>query len=261
MNKIKILSWNINGIRAGIKKGFLDSMSIINPDIICIQETKAHPEQVEQILREYKYQYWNSAEKKGYSGTAIFSKVKPLQVIYGMKDYIGDNEGRLITLEFDKYYLSTVYTPNSKRDLSRLDYRYNDWDPAFLQYMKSLEKNKPVIFCGDLNVAHNEIDLANPKTNSTRANFPGNAGFTDKERERFGDIIKADFLDSFRLFNQNSGHYTWWSYMRQARDRNIGWRIDYFCTSKDLKKNLLSSTILPDIMGSDHAPIVLEARL
>ena len=154
-----------------------------------------------------------------------------------------------------------MYTPNSKRDLSRLDYRYNDWDPAFLQYMKSLEKNKPVIFCGDLNVAHNEIDLANPKTNSTRANFSGNAGFTDKERERFGDIIKADFLDSFRLFNQNSGHYTWWSYMRQARDRNIGWRIDYFCTSKDLKKNLLSSTILPDIMGSDHAPILLEARL
>jgi len=261
MNKVKILSWNINGIRAGIKKGFLDSMSIVNPDIICIQETKAHPDQVEEILSEYKYKYWNSAEKKGYSGTAIFSKIKPLQAIYGMQDYIGDNEGRLITLEFDKYYLSTVYTPNSKRDLSRLNYRYNDWDPAFLKYMKSLEKNKSVIFCGDLNVAHNEIDLANPKTNSTRANFPGNAGFTDKERERFGDIIKADFLDSFRLFTQNSGHYTWWSYMRQARDRNIGWRIDYFCISKDLKKKLLSSNILPDIMGSDHAPIVLEVNL
>jgi len=258
MNKIKILSWNINGIRAGIKKGFLDSMKLIAPDIICIQETKAHPEQVEEILSQYKYKYWNSAEKKGYSGTAIFSKIEPSQVFYGMDKYLGDNEGRIITLEFKDYYLATVYTPNSKRDLSRLDYRYNQWDPAFLEYMKFLEKNKPVIFCGDLNVAHNEIDLANPKTNKTRKSHPGNAGFTDQERERFNDIVQSEFIDTFRFFNKDEGHYTWWSYMRQARERNIGWRIDYFCVSNILKNNLLSSIIMPNIMGSDHAPIVLE---
>ena len=261
MKKIKILSWNINGIRAGIKKGFVESMTLINPDIICIQETKAHPDQVEEILKNYQYKYWNSANKKGYSGTAIFSKIKPIEVYYGMEDYILDNEGRLITLEFDKYYLATVYTPNSKRDLSRLNYRYKDWDPAFLKYMKVLEGKKPVIFCGDLNVAHNEIDLANPKTNRTRKKFPGNAGFTDEERERFSDIIKSNFLDTFRLFNDKTGHYTWWSYMRQARERNIGWRIDYFCISKCLQPNLVSSQILPDIMGSDHAPIILEVNL
>ena len=258
MNKIKIVSWNINGIRAGIKKGFLESMDKVNPDIICIQETKAHPDQVEKILDSYPYQYWNSADKKGYSGTAIFSKIKPVNVFYGMDKYIDDNEGRLITLELDSYYLITVYTPNSKRDLSRLSYRYNDWDPAFLNYMQALEKDKPVIFCGDLNVAHTEIDLANPKSNKTGKTFPGNAGFTDKERERFDDIMRADFIDTFREFNDDSGHYTWWSYMRQARERNIGWRIDYFCVSKTLQKQLISSSILPEVMGSDHAPIVLE---
>ena len=261
MKKNKILSWNINGIRAGIKKGFLESMNLIKPDIICIQETKAHPDQVDDMLSEYQYQYWNSADKKGYSGTAIFSKIEPLNITYGMDEYISDNEGRLITLEFKEYYLVTVYTPNSKRDLSRLDYRYNDWDPAFLKYMKALEENKPVIFCGDLNVAHTEIDLANPKTNRTGKTFPGNAGFTNQERERFEDIIRSGFLDTFREFNNDSGHYTWWSYMRQARERNIGWRIDYFCTSKALQKKLVSSKILPDVMGSDHAPIILEINL
>ena len=261
MQKIKILSWNINGIRAGIKKGFIESMHVVNPDIICIQETKAHPDQVDQILDEYKYKYWNSADKKGYSGTAIFSKIEPLKITYGMEQYIPDNEGRLITLEFDQYYLSTVYTPNSKRDLSRLNYRHNDWDPAFLKYMIGLDKDKPVIFCGDLNVAHHEIDLANPKTNRARKNFLGNAGFTNQERERFSDIIESNFIDTFRLFNNETGHYTWWSYMRQARERNIGWRIDYFCISKILQSNLLSSQILPDIMGSDHAPIILEVTL
>ena len=261
MKKIKILSWNINGIRAGIKKGFLDSMASIDPDIICIQETKAHPDQVEEMLLEHKYKYWNSAEKKGYSGTAIFSKIEPLNIAYGMDEYISDNEGRLITLEFKSYYLLTVYTPNSKRDLSRLNYRYKDWDPAFLKYIKQLETNKPVIFCGDLNVAHTEIDLANPKSNRTGKVFPGNAGFTDKERERFNDIIKSNFIDTFRQFNHDSGHYTWWSYMHQARDRNIGWRIDYFCTSKSLQGTIVSSRILPEIMGSDHAPIILEMSL
>tara|TARA_Y100001970_G_C14039462_1_gene752901 strand:+ start:66 stop:851 length:786 start_codon:yes stop_codon:yes gene_type:complete len=258
MNNTKILSWNINGIRAGIKKGFIESMESINPDIICIQETKASCHQVEPILSDYKYQYWNSAEKKGYSGTAIFSKIEPINVACGIDEYIDDNEGRVITLEFNNYYLVTVYTPNSKRDLSRLDYRYNNWDPSFLKYVKNLEKYKPVVFCGDLNVAHNEIDLANPKTNKTKNSFPGNAGFTNKERERFNDIVNADFIDTFRFFNDQPEHYTWWSYMRQARDRNIGWRIDYFCVSISLKKQLISSTILPDIMGSDHAPILLE---
>ena len=258
MNNTKILSWNINGIRAGVKKGFIESMQSINPHIICIQETKASCEQVEPMLGDYKYQYWNSAEKKGYSGTAIFSKIEPIDITYGIDEYIDDNEGRVITLEFNNYYLVTVYTPNAKRDLSRLEYRYNNWDPAFLQYVKSLEKDKPVIFCGDLNVAHKEIDLKNPKTNKTRNNFPGNAGFTDRERERFNDIVDADFIDTFRFLNDSPDNYTWWSYMRQARDRNIGWRIDYFCISNSLKKQLISSKILPEIMGSDHAPILLE---
>jgi len=257
-NNIKIISWNINGIRAGIKKGFVDSMNVQNPDIICIQETKAYSHQVEDILPEYKYKYWNSADKKGYSGTAIFSKIKPLNTIYGIDEYISDNEGRVITLEFNNYYLVTVYTPNSKRDLTRLDYRYNNWDPSFLNHVKQIEKKKPVIFCGDLNVAHKEIDLANAYPNKTRKNFPGNAGFTDKERQRFDDIINAGLIDTFRLFNPDGGHYTWWSYMRQARERNIGWRIDYFCVSNILMKNIKSSLIFNEIAGSDHAPIVLE---
>jgi len=261
MSKIKLLSWNVNGIRACIKKGFLGSMEALNPDIICLQETKAHPEQVEAILSEYNYQYWNSADKKGYSGTAIFSKIKPINVMLGIDDYIEDNEGRVITLEFETYYLITVYTPNSKRDLSRLDYRYNEWDPAFLKYIKNLEKNKPVIFCGDLNVAHKEIDLANPKSNKTKNKFPGNAGFTNQERERFDDIINSDLIDTFRLFNNNGENYTWWSYMRQARDRNIGWRIDYFCISSSLKDKAISASIFNEIMGSDHAPITLEINL
>jgi len=261
MNKIKILSWNVNGIRACIKKGFVDSMEHIEPDIICLQETKAHQSQVDEILPEYQYKYWNSAEKKGYSGTAIFSKIEPLNIIYGIEKYIQDIEGRVITLEFNNYYLVTVYTPNSKRDLSRLDYRYNEWDPAFLQYIKNLEKYKPVVFCGDLNVAYKEIDLTNPATNKTKNSFPGNAGFTDKERERFNDIVDAKLIDTFRFFNQEEEHYTWWSYMRQARERNIGWRIDYFCVSNILKNKLISSVIFNKIMGSDHAPVLLEIKI
>jgi exodeoxyribonuclease-3 len=255
---MKIISWNVNGIRAVLKKGFLDFMDEHDPDIICIQETKAHKEQVELELDKYPYKYWNSAEKKGYSSTAIFSKHKPINVINDMGIEKHDNEGRIITLEFKDYYLVTVYTPNSKRDLSRLPYRQNEWDVDFLSYMKSLEENKPVIFCGDLNVAHKEEDLANPSSNKTTKSRPGNAGFTDEEREGFDNIINAGFIDTFREFHKGNGHYTWWSYMGGARARNVGWRIDYFCISPSLKSIMTDSSILPEVMGSDHCPIVLN---
>ena len=249
---MKIISWNVNGIRAVIKKGFYDFMIDTNPDIICIQETKAHPEQVDLDLGDYPYQYWNSAEKKGYSGTAIFSKIEPLNIKYGIGIKKHDNEGRVIAAEFKDYYLVTVYTPNSKRELLRLDYRQKEWDVDFLKYLKILEKVKPVIFCGDLNVAHKEIDLKNPSTNHR------NAGFTDEERAGFDNYIDAGFIDTFREFEKGEGHYTWWSYMFQARTRNIGWRIDYFCVSKILMKSVKQSYILKDVMGSDHAPVVIE---
>ena len=255
---MKIISWNVNGIRAVIKKGFLDFMDEYDPDIICIQETKAHKEQVELELYKYPYKYWNSAEKKGYSSTAIFSKVKPLAVTNDMDIAKHDNEGRVITLEFKDYYLVTVYTPNSKRDLSRLPYRHNEWDVDFLNFLKSLEENKPVIFCGDLNVAHTELDLANPGSNKTTKSRPGNAGFTDEERASFDKILDAGFIDTFREFHEGNGHYSWWSYMAGARDRNVGWRIDYFCISNSLKSNMTNAYILPQVMGSDHCPVVLE---
>lgn len=255
---MKIISWNVNGIRAVLKKGFLDFMDDHDPDIICIQETKAHKEQVELELDKYPYKYWNSAEKKGYSSTAIFSKHKPIDVIYDMDIEKHDNEGRVITLEFKDYYLVTVYTPNSKRDLSRLPYRQHEWDVDFLKYMKTLEAAKPVIFCGDLNVAHTEEDLANPGSNKTTKSRPGNAGFTDEEREGFDNIINAGFIDTFREFHEGNGHYTWWSYMGGARARNVGWRIDYFCISPSLKSMMKNSYILPEVMGSDHCPIVLD---
>ena len=250
---MKFISWNVNGIRAVIKKGFYDFMDEYNPDIICIQETKAHKEQVDLKLPNYPYQYWNSAVKKGYSSTAIFSKKKPLNIINDMGIEEHDQEGRIITLEFEKYYLVTVYTPNSKRELLRLDYR-KIWDKDFLAYMKKLEKVKPVIFCGDLNVAHTEIDLKNPKTNHF------NPGFTDEERSGFTNIVNNGFIDTFREFNKEGGHYTWWSYMFQARAKDIGWRIDYFCISESLKSKLKDSYILKDVMGSDHAPIVMEFK-
>jgi len=254
----KLISWNVNGIRAAIKKGFLDFIEKYNPDILCMQETKARPEQVELDLPQYPYKYWNWAEKKGYSGTAIFSKIKPLEIIYNLDISKHDSEGRVITLEYQEYYLVNVYTPNSKRELTRLPYRYNEWDPDFLNFVCSLEKTKPVIFCGDLNVAHTEIDLANPKTNKTTKSSPGNAGFTDEEREGFDNIIIRGFVDTFREFNSASGNYSWWSYRVNARERNIGWRIDYFCLSSQLRKQLHNSIILPDVMGSDHAPILME---
>ena len=248
---MKFISWNVNGIRAVLKKGFMDFLEQENPDIICLQETKAHKEQVDINLEGYPFDYWNSAIKKGYSGTAIFSKKKPLNVIYDMDIEVHDQEGRVITLEFEDYYLVTVYTPNSKRELLRLEYR-QEWDKDFLNFLKELEKKKPVIFCGDLNVAHKEIDLKNPKTNRR------NPGFTDEERASFDNIVDSGFTDTFREFNSEGGHYTWWSYMFQARKKDIGWRIDYFCVSENLKSKLKDAYILKDVLGSDHAPIALE---
>ena len=248
---MKIISWNVNGIRAAIKKGFYDFVKKSNPDIICLQETKANKEQVELILPDYPYQYWNSADKKGYSGTAIFSKIEPLNVKDGIGIEHHDNEGRVITLEFETYFLITVYTPNSKRELLRLEYRI-EWDNDFLNYVRELDKIKPVIFCGDLNVAHTELDLRRPKNNHS------NPGFTDEERQGFTNIVDTGFIDTFREFTKEGGHYTWWSYMFQARLKDIGWRIDYFCISERIKKKLKNSTILKDIMGSDHCPVMIE---
>jgi len=250
---MKFISWNVNGIRAVIKKGFYDFVNEHNPDILCIQETKAHKEQVDLQLENYPYKYWNSAVKKGYSSTAIFSKIKPIDVVNDMGIEEHDSEGRLITMELDQYYLVTVYTPNSKRELLRLEYR-TKWDKDFLKFIKKLEEKKPVIFCGDLNVAHKEIDLKNPKTNHF------NPGFTDEERNGFSNIISNGFIDTFREFEKGEDHYTWWSYMFQARKRNIGWRIDYFCISGSLKSKLVNSYILKDVLGSDHAPVVMEIK-
>ena len=254
----KFISWNVNGIRAAIRKGFIDFVDEYKPDILCIQETKAHREQVELELPQFPYQYWNSAIRKGYSGTAVFSRIKPLNVEYGMDIAKHDMEGRVITLEFQNYYIVTVYTPNVKRDLTRLSYRYKEWDPDFLDFVCSLEKLKPVIFCGDLNVAHKEIDLANPKTNKTTKSSPGNAGFTDEERQGFDNIVNLGFIDTFREFHTDNGHYSWWSYRANVRDRNIGWRIDYFCLSPQLRSSLQNAAIFSKVMGSDHAPVLME---
>ena len=248
---MKFISWNVNGLRAVIKKGFYDFADEYKPDVLCLQEIKANKEQVDLEFDQYPYQYWNSAIKKGYSGTAIFSKIKPINEIYGIGIEEHDQEGRVIALEFEKYFLVTVYTPNSKRELLRLDYRQK-WDLDFLTFVKNLERKKPVIFCGDLNVAHKEIDLKNPKTNRQ------NPGFTDEERGNFDNIIDAGFIDTFREFNSEGGHYSWWSYMFQARKKDIGWRIDYFCISEPLKSNLKKAYILKDVLGSDHAPVVME---
>lgn len=247
---LKLISWNVNGLRSVLKKGFLDFVKKENPDILCLQETKCCSEDVSLELPEYE-QYWNTAEKKGYSGTAVFTKVKPLSEAYGLGIGKHDREGRVITLEFGDFYLINVYTPNSKRELERLDYRTKEWDVDFLKYAKSLEKKKPVVFCGDLNVAHTEIDLKNPKSNVK------NHGFTPEERAGFDNIVKEGFLDTFREFTKEGGHYTWWSPMFNARAKNVGWRIDYFCISKSLRPRLLGSSILCDIMGSDHCPVII----
>lgn len=249
---MKIISWNVNGIRSILKKGFIEFIKGQNPDIICLQETKATPEQVDLDLSEYPHKLWDSATKKGYAGTAVFLKIPPLSNRTGIGIEKHDKEGRLITVELSGAFLVNVYVPNAQRGLERLDYRAKEWDRDFLAYLKSLEKRKPVIACGDFNVAHKEIDLANPKANA------GNAGFTPEERAGFDNIIDAGFIDTFREFTKEGGHYTWWSFMGRAREKNVGWRIDYFIISPELRPALKKSYILPEIMGSDHAPVVLE---
>ena len=246
----KMISWNVNGLRAIYKKGFVDIFNEINADIFCIQETKLQEGQIDLSFPGYEI-YWNYAEKKGYSGTAIFTKIKPISVTNGIGIEEHDKEGRVITLEFEEYYLVTVYTPNSQTELKRLDYRMK-WEKDFKAYIKELEKKKPVIICGDLNVAHKEIDLKNPKTNRK------NAGFTDEEREKFTELLNDGFIDTFRYFYPNEeGKYSWWSYRFSARKKNAGWRIDYFLVSEALKDKLKSADILSDIMGSDHCPVEL----
>lgn len=251
---MKLISWNVNGIRAAITKGFNDFFEEEEADIFCIQETKMQPGQADINFEGYK-QYWNSALKKGYSGTAIFTKKEPLNVSYGIGIEEHDQEGRVITLEFEKFYLVNCYTPNAKRGLERLEYRMV-WEDAFRNYLLELNKVKPVIMCGDLNVAHNEIDLKNPKTNV------GNAGFTNEERGKMSELLNDGFIDTFRyLYPDKENVYTWWSYMFHAREKNVGWRIDYFITSKSLKKNIKDAIIYDNILGSDHCPIGLEIEI
>lgn len=266
---ISIYSWNVNGIRAVHRKGLLKPfLEKHKPDILCFQETKAHKHQCEIDLPEYE-EYWNSAEKAGYSGTAIFTKIKPISVILGLPEKIckkykldadgyGDpnKEGRVITAEFSDFFVTCVYTPNSKGDLSRLSLRHEQWDPAFLEYIKELKKKKHVIFCGDLNVAHTEEDLANPKQNE------GEHGFTAEERQGIDKIIKAGFVDTFRHFTpEGNGYYSWWTHWRNARERNVGWRIDYFFVDKELMSKVASAHIFPEVLGSDHCPVSIEVEI
>jgi exodeoxyribonuclease-3 len=246
----KMISWNVNGIRACVTKGFLDFFKEVDADIFCIQESKLQAGQIDLELPGYE-QYWNYAEKKGYSGTAIFTKETPLSVSYGLGIPEHDKEGRVITLEFPNYYVITCYTPNSKSELTRLSYRM-EWEDAFRSYLKELEKKKPIIACGDLNVAHSDIDLKNPKTNHK------NAGFTDEERNKFTQLLDAGFVDTYRYFYpEQTGIYSWWSYRFRAREKNAGWRIDYFLTSDCLKEHLVSATIHTQVLGSDHCPVEL----
>ena len=247
---MKLISWNVNGIRACVNKGFEQFFKQINADIFCIQETKCQPEQIELEFEGY-YSYWNSAEKKGYSGTAIFTKKEPISVNFGIGIEEHDKEGRIITLEFEDFYLVNNYTPNSKRELERLEYR-QVWEDEIRKYLLKLNKTKPVIMCGDLNVAHNEIDLKNPKTNR------GNAGFTDEERVKMTQLLESGFIDTFRyLYPDKEEAYSWWSYMGRAREKNVGWRIDYFIVSDDIKDKIEEASIYPEIMGSDHCPVGL----
>ena len=255
---MKLISWNVNGLRAAMTKGFENFFKKENADIFCIQETKMQESQIDEniknMLGDY-YVYWNSAEKKGYSGTAIFSKIKPINVTYGLGIEEHDKEGRVITLEFKEFYMVTIYTPNSKRELERLEYR-QIWEDEIRKYLSELDKRKPVIMCGDLNVAHKEIDLKNPKTNRR------NAGFTDEERNKMTELLDNGFVDSFRyLYPDKEECYTWWSYMFHAREKNVGWRIDYFIVSQKIKERIEEAKIYQDILGSDHCPVGLEIKL
>lgn len=248
---MKLVSWNVNGLRACVQKGFLDFFKEIDADIFCIQESKLQAGQIELELEGY-HQYWNYAVKKGYSGTAVFTKKEPLSVSYGIGIEEHDQEGRVITLEYEQFYFVTVYTPNSQSELARLSYRMQ-WEDDFLAYLKKLEEKKPVIFCGDLNVAHKEIDLKNPKTNRK------NAGFTDEERAKFTQLLENGFIDTYRYFYPDQeGIYSWWSYRFKAREKNAGWRIDYFCVSESLKACLRDAKIHTNVLGSDHCPVELE---
>ena len=255
---MKLISWNVNGLRAVINKGFKDFYNTINADIICLQETKMQQDQISMDINEIfkdRYVYWNSAEKKGYSGTVVISKNKPINVTYGIGKEEHDKEGRIITLEFDKFYLVNCYTPNSKRGLERLDYRMI-WEDEVRDYLINLNKIKPVVYCGDLNVAHNEIDLKNPSSNHH------NAGFSDEERSKMTELLNAGFIDTFRYkYPDKTGAYSWWSYMFHARENNAGWRIDYFIVSDLIKDKIEDSKILSDVMGSDHCPVELDIDL
>lgn len=254
MKQLKYISWNVNGLRACVKKGFLDSFNALDADCFCLQETKLQPHQIELDLPGY-HQYWNSAEKKGYSGTALFTKEEPLYVTYGMGIAEHDKEGRLITADFGTHYLVVCYTPNSQRGLTRLSYRMT-WEDALRNYLLELSAKKPVIYCGDLNVAHNDIDLANPQSNHK------NAGFTDEERNKMTTLLDSGFIDTFRyLHPDEKDAYSWWSYFAKSRERNIGWRIDYFITSDSLKNHITGASIHPEIMGSDHCPVELDFTL
>ena len=250
---MRLVSWNVNGLRACMGKGFMEFFHTVNADVVALQETKLQPHQIELELDGYE-QYWHSAEKKGYSGTAVFTKQKPLSVSYDLPDMenLGfPNEGRVITLEFDEFYFVNCYTPNSQDGLKRLEYRMR-WEDAFLSYLKSLEREKPVVLCGDLNVAHQEIDLKNPKSNR------GNAGFSDEERAKMSRLLAGGFTDTFRqLYPERTGAYTWWSYLYHARENNAGWRIDYFIVSESLREHVREAAIHPEIFGSDHCPVEL----
>lgn len=251
---MKLVSWNVNGLRAAVTKGFMDAFHELDADMFCLQETKLQPEQIEMVLPGYE-QYWNSAVKKGYSGTALFTRVKPLSVTNGLGIEEHDQEGRVITAEFDNFYLVTCYTPNSKRELLRLEYRM-EWEDAFRTYLLELNAKKPVIVCGDLNVAHQEIDLKNPKTNRR------NAGFTDEERNKMTELLQAGFTDTFRYkYPDAIEEYSWWSYMGKAREKNTGWRIDYFITSNDIVDKIEDAKIHQHIFGSDHCPVELDIKL
>ncbi|WP_438298482.1 exodeoxyribonuclease III [Sporosarcina sp. FA15] len=251
---MKLVSWNVNGLRACVSKGFLEYFETVDADIFCVQEIKLQEGQIDLQLDGY-HQYWNYALKKGYSGTAVFTKEKPLTVKYGVGDLDAQEEGRILTLEFAQFYLVNVYTPNSQRDLARLPFRL-EWENDMRDYLKKLNDMKPVILCGDLNVAHQEIDVRNVKSNI------GNSGFTSEERGKMTELLGEGFIDTYRYFNPNlEGAYTWWSYMSKVRERNIGWRIDYFIASKQLESLLKDATIHPHILGSDHCPIVLELDL